>query len=144
MPASSSTHQTEHGGTIALGTQGGSYRVQSIGGTAESSEAVEDTILASTPNRTFDPERLLKLEPFDVVIQHEGAVALPDALVKEDWTYTAPLAEDETTPEIHVFEAFITKKQYPQSVAGSRDIRKTTLTVHPTGKGTGLVITAAT
>lgn len=121
--------KSEHGGSITFGTQGGSYKIQSIAGHSESRESIDTTNLATTTNATYIPADLVTTEPFDVVIQFENTVGLPNITTAETITVTAPLATGESVAATVAASGFLTGRTFPSQVAGSTELRQATISI---------------
>ena len=134
---------TEHGGSLTLGTTGGTWIVNEINGHKETGDIVETTHLGSTTKRTYDNGDLTGFDTFDIEIQADLEAALPARGTKETVTLTKGLKSGETTAADIAGEAILKDVKYPDQKKGSAELGRAILTYHWTGV-TGPTLTVAT
>ena len=121
---------TEHGGSIAFGTTGGTYLFNEINGHKETGDDVDITHLGTTGARTSQPGDLITLEPFDVEIQFDNKNGLPPAnSAPETITITKKLNDAESVAATLVGTGWIKDIKYPDHKKGSTDLARAVLTV---------------
>lgn len=125
---------------LTLGTQGGAYRILTIGGHKESVDDLDDSTLASD-NMEYCPGDLEDYDTFDVSVRFDADLGLPNIKVVETITITYGLSPTGTTPATVVGTGYIKEREFPEHQ--NNQLLEGKLTIRFDGK-TGPAFTAET
>lgn len=112
---------TGNSATVAFGTSGFSANVYSIGGTSQSREALEDSHLGTTNQKTFIPADLIEPGEFEIEFEWDQSFSTfpPIAAAAETVTITFPLKSGETTAATLAGTGFLTEASGPDVENGT-------------------------
>jgi hypothetical protein len=102
---------TPLGGTISLGTQGGSYNFLSITGVRETGVAINATHLGTTNFAEFLQGDLKTVDAVTVRVQFVGIDGLPNILAASE-TITITWPNNDTTAANYAGSGFLTEREF--------------------------------
>lgn len=125
---------TGNSATIAFGTSAFVANVYSIGGTSQSREALEDSHLGTTNQKTYIPTDLYEPGEFEIEFEWDQSFSVfpPIAAAPETITVTFPLKSGELTAATLAGSGFLTEVSGPDVENGS--IMRGTATIKWDGK----------
>lgn len=107
--------------TLTFGTSGFTAAYRMIGGMEETREALEDTHLGTTGNKTYIPDDLYDSGDFEVEFFYDQSAAVkpPITGAAETITKTYPLKSGEATPATEAGTGFVVMRRTPELVNSS-------------------------
>ena len=132
---------TGNGTSIVFGTSGWTGSIISISGTSQSREALEDTHLGITGERTFVPDDLISPGEFDIEFYWDQSAGTfpPITAVAETITISFKLKPSETVQATLAGSGFATESEGPTTT--NSELMTGTMTIQWDGK-TGPTYTA--
>ena len=128
---------TQQGATIAFTGLSIDIAAQEIPETNRAIPVIDITNLASVTQRPYLVGDLADVDEFTVVFQNDGSSTLPTLGAEYVTTITAPLASGDGTAEKWAGSAIVTGISSPSFSAGANDLQRISVTIKPSGIGTG-------
>ena len=128
---------TQQGATIAFTGLSIDIAAQEIPETNRSIPVIDITNLASVTQRPYIVGDLSDADEFTVVFQNDGSSVLPTLGSTYVTTITAPLAALDSVAEKWAGSCIVTGLTSPAFSAGANDLQRVSVTVKPSGIGTG-------
>lgn len=128
---------TQQGATIAFTGLSIDIAAQEIPEVTQSIPTIDITHLGTVTQRPYLVADLKDVDEFTVVFQNDGTSALPVIGSTYVTTITAPLMSGDTSAEYWAGSCIVTGISSPAFSAGANDLQRISVTVKPSGVGTG-------
>ena len=128
---------TQQGATIAFTGLSIDIAAQEIPETTQAIPVIDITNLASITQRPYIVGDLLDVAEFTVVFQNDGTSVKPVLGSTYVTTITAPLMSGDSVAEKWAGSCIVTGISSPSFSAGANDLQRVSVTVKPSGIGTG-------
>ena len=128
---------TQQGATIAFTGLSIDIAAQEIPETNRTIPVIDITNLASVTQRPYIVGDLSDADEFTVVFQNDGSSVLPTLGSTYVVTISAPLAALDSITEKWAGSCIVTGLTSPAFSAGANDLQRVSVTVKPSGIGTG-------
>jgi hypothetical protein len=128
---------TQQGATIAFTGLSIDIAAQEIPETTQQIPTIDITNLASVTQRPYIVGDLLDVPEFTVVFQNDGTSTKPTLGSTYTTTITAPLASGDSVAEKWAGSCIVTGISSPAFSAGANALQTVSVTVKPSGIGTG-------
>jgi hypothetical protein len=128
---------TQQGATIAFTGLSIDIAAQEIPEVTEQIPVIDITNLASVTQRPYIVGDLKDVPEFTVVFQNDGTSTKPTLGSTYVTTVTAPLMAGDSAAEYWAGSCIVTGIASPSFSAGANDLQRVSVTVKPSGIGTG-------
>ena len=128
---------TQQGATIAFTGLSIDIAAQEIPETTQQIPVIDITNLGSVTQRPFIVGDLYDVPEFTVVFQNDGTSVKPTLGSTYVTTITAPLMSGDSVAEKWAGSCIVTGISSPSFSAGANDLQRVSVTVKPSGIGTG-------
>jgi len=128
---------TQQGATFAFTGLSIDIAAQEIPETTQQIPVIDITNLGSVTQRPYIVGDLLDVPEFTVVFQNDGTSAKPTLGSTYVTTITAPLMAGDSVAEKWAGSCIVTGISSPSFSAGANDLQRVSVTVKPSGIGTG-------